>query len=58
VNEEIVEVESVPEEEPTSVEVGFDICGTDPEPKLSINQGKPRLHLTLPCILKSLLHLR
>jgi hypothetical protein len=30
VNEEVAEVESVPEEEPMSVEVGFDICGTDP----------------------------
>jgi hypothetical protein len=53
VNEEIAEVESVPEEEPMSVEVGFDICGTDPEPELPVDQGKPRLHLTLPCILKS-----
>jgi hypothetical protein len=42
VNEEITEVESVPEEEPTSMEVGFDICGTDPEPELLIDQGKPR----------------
>jgi hypothetical protein len=57
VNEEIAEVESVPEEEPTSVEVGFDICGIDPKPELPIDQGKPRLHLTLPYILKSLLHL-
>jgi hypothetical protein len=39
------------------VEVGFEICGTDPEPKFLVDQGKPRLHLTLPCILKSLLHL-
>jgi hypothetical protein len=29
VNEEITEVESIFEEEPTSVEVGFNICGTD-----------------------------
>jgi hypothetical protein len=41
VNEEIAKVESIPEEEPTSVKVGFDICGTDPEPKLPIDQGKP-----------------
>jgi hypothetical protein len=34
VNEKIVEVKFVPEEEPTSMEVGFDICGTDPEPEL------------------------
>jgi hypothetical protein len=51
VNEEITKVESVPEEEPTSVEVGFDICGIDPEPELPVDQGKPRLHLTLSCIL-------
>jgi hypothetical protein len=41
VNEEITEVEFVPEEEPTSVEVGFDICGTDREPELPVDQGKP-----------------
>jgi hypothetical protein len=35
VSEEIAEVKSVPEEEPTSVEVGFDICGTDPEPEFN-----------------------
>jgi hypothetical protein len=52
-NEEVAEVESVPEEELMSVEVGFDICGTDPEPKLPVDQGKPWLHLTLPCVLKS-----
>jgi hypothetical protein len=40
-NEEITEVESVPEEEPTSMEVGFDICGTDLKPELSVDQGKP-----------------
>jgi hypothetical protein len=57
VNEEIAEVESVPKEEPTSVEVGFAIYGTDPELELPIDQGKPRLHLTLPCVLKSPLHL-
>jgi hypothetical protein len=56
-NEEIAEVESVPEEEPTSMEVGFAICGIDPEPELPIDQGKPRLHSTFPCVLKSLLHL-
>jgi hypothetical protein len=53
VNEEIAEVESIPEEEPTSMEAGFDICGTDPEPELLIDQGMPRLHLTFPCVLKS-----
>jgi hypothetical protein len=53
VNEESTKVESVPKEEPTSLEVGFDICGTDSEPELPVDQGKPRLHLTLPYILKS-----
>jgi hypothetical protein len=41
VNEEITVVEPVPEEEPMSVEVGFDIFGTDPEPELPTDQGKP-----------------
>jgi hypothetical protein len=53
VNEEITEVEPVPEEEPMSVEVGFEICGTDLEPKIPVDQGKSRLHLNLPCVLKS-----
>jgi hypothetical protein len=57
VSEEIAEVESVSKEEPTLVEVGFNICGTDPKPELLVDQGKPRLHLTLPNVLKSLLHL-
>jgi hypothetical protein len=57
VNEEITEVESVPEEEPTSVEVGFDICGTDPDPELPVDQGKPQMHLNLPCVLKSFISL-
>jgi hypothetical protein len=53
VNEEVNVVESVLEEEQSLVEVGFDICGTDPEPKIPIDQGKPRMHLNLPCVLKS-----
>jgi hypothetical protein len=53
VNEEVTEVESVPKEEPTSMEVGFDICGTDPEPELPVDQGKSQMHLNLPCVLKS-----
>jgi hypothetical protein len=40
VNEEINVVEPVPKEEPSSLEVGFDICGTDPEPEIPVNQGK------------------
>jgi hypothetical protein len=57
VNEEITEVEPVPEEEPTSVEVGFDIYGTNLEPELLVDQGKPWLHLNLPCIWKSFISL-
>jgi hypothetical protein len=53
VNEEITKVESIPEEEPTSVEMGFDICGADPKPELLVDQGKPRMHLNLHCVLKS-----
>jgi hypothetical protein len=53
VNEEITEVESVLEEEPTSVEVEFDIYGTDPEPEPPVDQGKPRMYLNLSCVLKS-----
>ena len=34
------------------VQVGFDICGTSPEPDFSDNQGKPRMHLNLPCVLQ------
>jgi hypothetical protein len=56
-NEEITEVESVPEEEPTSVEVGFDICGTDSEPELPVDQGKLRVHLNPPCVLKTFISL-
>ena len=34
------------------VEVGFDNCGTTPEPNFSVNEGKPRMHLNLPYVLK------
>ena len=33
------------------VEVGFDICGTSPGPDISDKQGKPGMHLNLPCVL-------
>jgi hypothetical protein len=52
VNEDVNVVEPIPEEGQSSVEVGFDICGTDPEPEIPVNQGKPRMHLNLPCVLK------
>ena len=32
------------------VEVGFDICGTSPEPDFFDNQGKSRMHLNLPYV--------
>ena len=34
------------------VEVGVDIGGTTPDPDFSVNEGKPRMHTTLPCILQ------
>ena len=40
-------------EEVKPVEVGFDIYGTSPEPDYSDNQGKPRMHLNLPCVFQS-----
>ena len=53
VNEgEHVVVNQVAEEVNPSIEVGLDICGTTSEPDLSANQGKPRMHLTLPCVLQ------
>ena len=53
VNEsENVVVNQVVEEVNPPVEVGFDICGTSPEPNYSVNQGKPRMHLNLPCVLQ------
>ena len=51
VNEsENVVVNQVVEEVNPPVEVGFDICGTSSEPDFSVNQGKPRMHLNLPCV--------
>ena len=47
-----VVVNQVVEEVNPSIEVGFDICGTSPEPDFSVNQGKPRMHLNLPCVLQ------
>jgi hypothetical protein len=41
VNEEINVVAPVPEEEQSPVEIGFDICGTDLEPEIPVDQGKP-----------------
>ena len=44
-------VNQVVEEVNPSVEVGSDICGTSQEPDFSVNEGKPRMHTTLPCVL-------
>ena len=43
-------VNQVVEEVDPSVEVGLDICGVTPEPDFSVNEGKPRMHLNLPCV--------
>ena len=53
VNEgEHVVVNQVMEEVNPSVEVGIEIGGTTPEPNFSINEGKPRMHLTYLVIYK------
>ena len=52
VNEgEHVVVNQVAEEVTPFVEVGSDTCGTSQEPNFSISEGKPRMHLNLPCVL-------
>ena len=54
VNEgEHVVVNQVVEEVNPSVKVGFDNCGMSPEPDFAVNEGKPWMHLTLPCVLQS-----
>ena len=45
-------INQVVEEVNPPVEVGFDICGTTLEPDFSVNQGKPQMHLNLPCVLQ------
>ena len=45
-------VNQVVEEVNPPVEVGFDNCGATPEPDVSVNEGKPRMHTTLPCVLQ------
>ena len=45
-------VNQVVEEVDPSVEVGVDIGGAAPDPNFSVNEGKPRMHTTLPCILQ------
>ena len=45
-------VNQVVEEVDLSVDVGFEIGGTTPEPNFSVNEGRPRMHLNLSCILQ------
>ena len=49
---EHVVVNQAVEEVNPSVEVGLDNCDTTPEPDFSVNEGKPRIHLNLPCVLQ------
>ena len=46
-------VNQVVEEVDPSMEVGVDVGGTTPDPDFSVNEGKPRIHTTLPCVLQS-----
>ena len=53
VNEgEHVVVNQVVEEVNLSVEVGPNACETSQEPDFSVNEGKPRMQTTLPCVLQ------
>ena len=45
-------VNQVVEEVNPSVEVRLDNCVAAPEPNFSINEGKLRMHTTLPCVLQ------
>ena len=49
---EHVVVNQVVEEVNPSIEVGSNTCETSQEPDFSVNEGKPRMHTTLPCILQ------
>jgi hypothetical protein len=53
VNEEVNVVKPVPKEGQSPVEVGLDIYGTNPEAEIPIDQGKPQMHTTPPCVLQS-----
>ena len=53
VNEgEHVVVNQVVEGVNLSVEVGSNTCETSQEPDFSVNEGKPRMHSNLPCVLQ------
>ena len=56
VNEgEHVVVNQVVEEVNPSVEVASNTCETSQEQDFSVNEGKPRMHTTLPCVYKLIL---
>ena len=46
-------VEQVVEEVDLPIEVRFDNYGTTSDPNFFVNEGKPRMHLNLPCVLQS-----
>ena len=48
---ELVVANQVVEDVDPSVEVGVNIGGTTPGSDFFVNEGKPRMHTTLPCIL-------
>ena len=53
VNEgEHVVVNQVVEEVNPSIEVRSNTCETSQEPDFSVNEGKPWMHTTLPCVLQ------
>ena len=52
---EHVVVNQVAEKVNPSIEVGSNNSGMPQESNFSINEGKPRMHLTLPCVLQILL---
>jgi hypothetical protein len=41
VNEEVNVIELVPEKGQSLVVVGFNICGTDPDPEISVDKASP-----------------
>jgi hypothetical protein len=48
---EHVVVNQVVEEVNPSIEVGSNTCDTSQESDFSVNEGKPQMHTTLPCVL-------
>jgi hypothetical protein len=40
-NKEVNVIELVPKKGQSLVEVGFNICGTDPDPEISVDKASP-----------------